>query len=569
MSSTQNVILSPKVAIYIRVSTQWQIDKDSLQVQRRELIAYSQIILGINDYEVFEDPGYSAKNTDRPAYQKMMSLLRTGEFSHLLVWKIDRISRNLMDFTSMYTELKSLGITFVSKNEQFDTSSAIGEAMLKIILVFAELERNMTAERVSAVMLSRANNGQWNGGRIPYGYTYNKETKEFSINKQEADNYLEIVSLYEEHQSVLYVSRKMTDRGIRTRNGNVWSTTAIHKLLTNIFYTGAYRYNVHNDGKGTAKNDASEWITVNDHHPALIDELRYNRIQFILKRNSKLVKAPYETRIRKNIHVFSGLIKCGQCGSAFTAALDRRRADGWRPSIYGCSTRRRSATKCSNKYVNDSVIGPVVFGFIGNILVTKQEIESVKSIQDFERLLLKGEALSGIKAIDSEGLQLLYEAALSNSPLIEYRPHISEHPPKESEPDLSSLKARRTRSENALSRLKGLYLYGDNGISEKDYIIERQKIVDEINQIDNQISVISNDVAPVYEDSDFLQKSSYLLLVNELVNPNGFDYEKFIRSCSPEIPREFITSILSGITILDSHVTEISFRNGISIHFSY
>ena len=88
----------------------------------------------------------------------------------MLVWKLDRISRNLLDFAAMYDELKRLGVTFVSKNEQFDTSSAMGEAMLKIILVFAELERKMTAERVTAVMISRAGNGQWNGGRIPFGY---------------------------------------------------------------------------------------------------------------------------------------------------------------------------------------------------------------------------------------------------------------------------------------------------------------------------------------------------------------------------------------------------------------
>ena len=95
-----------------------------------------------------------------------MSRIRDGEFTHLVVWKIDRISRNLLDFSAMYAELKKLGVVFVSKNEQFDTSTAMGEAMLKIILVFAELERNMTSERVTAVMLSRANNGQWNGGRV-------------------------------------------------------------------------------------------------------------------------------------------------------------------------------------------------------------------------------------------------------------------------------------------------------------------------------------------------------------------------------------------------------------------
>lgn len=133
-----NDIEKQKAALYVRVSTTMQIDKDSLPVQKEDLINYSKYALNIPDYEVFEDAGYSAKNTDRPRYQQMMSRLRTGEFSHLVVWKIDRISRNLIDFSQMYEELKRLGVVFVSKNEQFDTSTAMGEAMLKIIPIFLE-----------------------------------------------------------------------------------------------------------------------------------------------------------------------------------------------------------------------------------------------------------------------------------------------------------------------------------------------------------------------------------------------------------------------------------------------
>ena len=158
-----------KAALYVRVSTSYQADKDSLPMQRQELVAYAKLMFDIEDYVIFEDAGYSGKNTDRPEFQNMMRRVRAGEFTHLLCWKIDRVSRNLLDFASMYQELKDLGVTFVSKNEQFDTSTAIGEAMLKIILVFAELERNMTSERVTATMLSRAQNGFWNGGRIHYG----------------------------------------------------------------------------------------------------------------------------------------------------------------------------------------------------------------------------------------------------------------------------------------------------------------------------------------------------------------------------------------------------------------
>lgn len=177
-----------KAALYVRVSTRYQAaDGDSLPMQKEELPKYVKYALGIENYEIFEDAGFSAKNTDRPAFQAMMARIRKGEFTHLVVWKLDRISRNLLDFASMYAELKKLGVTFISKNEQFDTSSAIGEAMLKIILVFAELERNMTSERVTSIMVNRAQNGLWNGGKIPFGYTYSKETGQFSLNPQEVE----------------------------------------------------------------------------------------------------------------------------------------------------------------------------------------------------------------------------------------------------------------------------------------------------------------------------------------------------------------------------------------------
>ena len=113
-----------RAAIYVRVSTIYQVDKDSLPLQKQELTGFCKYSLGIEDVVIFEDAGYSGKNTDRPAFQRMMGQIRNGLFTHLVVWKIDRISRNLLDFATMYAELKKLGVAFVSKNEQFDTSSS-------------------------------------------------------------------------------------------------------------------------------------------------------------------------------------------------------------------------------------------------------------------------------------------------------------------------------------------------------------------------------------------------------------------------------------------------------------
>lgn len=559
-----------KVAIYIRVSTRYQVDKDSLIVQRRELIAYAEMVLGITDYVVFEDPGYSAKNTDRPDYQRMMDRLRTGEFTHLLVWKIDRISRNLLDFASMYQELKDLGIAFVSKNEQFDTSNAVGEAMLKIILVFAELERQMTSERVTAVMLSRANNGQWNGGRIPYGYSYNKEEKLFSLDPEENRIYNKICDTYEQYQSVLYVVRHLNDLGVRTRSGKEWTTTGVYKILTNPFYTGDYLYNVHKDGRGMDKRDSDEWVRIENHHVPSISHERFDRIQFVLKRNKRGGVPDGETYIKKNIHIFAGLLRCGKCGSNMSATLDRRRADGWRPSIYACAKHRNNASVCSNKYISDRVLGPFVLNYIANIIRAKNNVSDFTSLETLERKLLRGGTFSEVDHINQDGLSDLRELLLSGKSGMEYRPSVvfNEQPNSVSEREI--LEDRRRKKETALNRLKALYLYGDEETPEKDFIIEREKIMSEITEIEARLSELQREeVDGPVSSAEFIQKAAYFIMVEKLLDDRYVDYEKYIRRIDPSVPRNFLQNIIEEIEIDDGRVVSISFKNGMTHKFSY
>ncbi len=557
-----------KVAIYIRVSTHYQVDKDSLQVQRRELVAYAQMVLGIHDHVIFEDPGYSAKNTDRPDYQKMMDRLRTGEFSHLLVWKIDRISRNLLDFANMYQELKNLGVTFVSKNEQFDTSSAIGEAMLKIILVFAELERQITAERVTAVMLSRAENGQWNGGRIPYGYEYDKKEKTFALNPVENKVYNLILDLYEQYQSILYVTRYLNDHGLCTRNGKEWSTTAVYKIMTNVFYTGDYLYNVHKGGTGTDKRNDSEWVRVPSHHIPSVSYERFDRIQFILKRNKRGGVPEGETYIRKNIHIFGGLISCGMCNSNMTATLDKRRADGWRPSMYGCSKRRNNDSRCSNKYISDVILGPFVFNYIANIIRARSTITTKTTEAALEKKLLRGSIFCEVASIDTNSLRQLLDLMKSGSTGMEYRPPRVLNGSSDAISEKEVLLTRKRKHELALNRLKSLYLYGDSSMPEKDFIIEQKRIKDQIDEIDEAIHSIKDDRDGSLADDEFIEKASYFIMVQKLLDDRIVDYEKYIRKIDPMVPRAFLRSIIKKITVTGGRVSSIEFKNG-SIHTFY
>lgn len=560
-----------KVAIYVRVSTHWQVDKDSLQVQKRELVAYAQMVLGIKDYHVFEDPGYSAKNTDRPDYQAMMDRLRAGEFSHLLVWKIDRISRNLLDFANMYDELKRLGVVFVSKNEQFDTSSAIGEAMLKIILVFAELERNMTAERVTAVMLSRANNGQWNGGRVPYGYAYDKQTKEFSLDPAESQVVRRMYELYEREQSLVAVCRYFNAKGIYSRSGNEWTPTTVNKILKNQFYVGKYRYNVtKQEWKKWSKRDESEWITIDNHHVPLIDDVLFDRIQFILQRNRRGIVDDRSSYIKKNIHIFAGLVKCGSCGSNMSATLDRVRADGWRPSVYGCSKRRNNNSECQNKYVSDVVLGPFIFNYVANIIRAKGNITSRTDLSGLQKKLLRGDAFCNVDSIGAEGLGQLYNLLVGGTSGLEYRPAGAFSKSSGSVNERDSLMERKRKHEAAMNRLKSLYLYGDGELSEKDYIIERQRIMDAISEIDKKLAGLQgSDETNTLENDEFIEKASYFIMVQKLLEDRYVDYEKYIRQIDQSIPRAFIKSIIESIQVTDGRVTAIKFKNGMTHTFLY
>lgn len=545
--------MNQKTAIYIRVSTQMQVDRDSLGVQRRELIAYSEMILGISDYVVFEDAGFSAKNTDRPDYQNMLRRLRTGEFSHLLVWKIDRISRNLLDFAEMYAELKKCGIVFVSKNEQFDTSNAIGEAMLKIILVFAELERKMTAERVTAVMLSRANNGQWNGGRIPYGYIYNGET--FERHPVESEIVERIYTEYSSAHSVIYVVKSLNASGIRTRNGNEWSPPSVHKILTNPFYIGDYRYNVHGqDGK----KDKSEYIVTHDHHIPLVHPSRFEYVQNTLKNNSKESNLKGKTYTRSNVHIFAGKLYCDTCGSMLSATLDRRRADGWRPSMYACGSRRKRT--CNSKYISDVTLAPQIFTYLANMLVLQNSYTPNMTVKQAKALLMSGDALSGLSNVRDDGILSTLES-LAN---IETRAFYEPVTVSIGKSAISAMEDKLRKVRIALDRLKTLYLYSDSGMPEAEYITERAKLEAEAQGIEREIASARQSEYTDESREEFETQASTYIMLDILANFSLERFLKFIRTANYNVPKAFVNACIDRIVVSNGNIKSITFKNGIT-----
>lgn len=575
MSKISDRLNSVRVAIYVRVSTHYQVDKDSLPVQKEELIAYAKYVLNASSYEVFEDAGFSAKNTDRPDYQQMMSRVRDGEFSHVLVWKLDRISRNLLDFAAMYDELKKLGVTFVSKNEQFDTSSAMGEAMLKIILVFAELERKMTAERVTAVMISRAGNGQWNGGRVPYGYDYDKETETFSVSETEGPIVLRIYDLYEENHSLIYVARTLNAAGVRHRSGKEWTPTTVSIILKNPFYTGTYRYNYYDMSKRGSRQDIKpedEWVLVVDHHPAIVDVERWQRVTAYLEHNRRGWQSAGKTYTRKNVHAFAGLLTCGVCGGVMSATSNcRTHKDGYRPSNYACMSHRKNSG-CTNKYITDTKIGPFALNYIANLIKARESFGKTTSPETLQKKLLRGDMFKDVVCIKEHGLLDLHSLYKSQVSGVKYQPprmaaEDGENPA--SERDI--LLTERRRLERALSRLKSLYLYSEEDMSEREYVIEKNNLSESLSKVNARLEELEKGLTSQFSisDEELIAKASYFIVSQKLSDKRYVDYKRLLKETDPKILKDFINSVSSNFCIKNGRIESITFKNGIIHEFVY
>src|SRR6185436_2589283 len=172
-----------KVSLYIRVSTGRQASEgDSLEEQEKELKKFCEY----KNYLIHKthiEPGKSAKDTNRPEYQKLLEDVKAKRINAVIVKKLDRLSRSLLDFEDFMLTAQNHGVEFISIKENFDTTGAMGKAMLRVALVFAQLEREQTSERVKDVLAFRAENGQHNGGKPAYGY--DAVNKELVPHKQE------------------------------------------------------------------------------------------------------------------------------------------------------------------------------------------------------------------------------------------------------------------------------------------------------------------------------------------------------------------------------------------------
>lgn len=553
-----------KIAIYVRVSTHHQIDKDSLPLQQKDLINYSEYVIGSKDYEIFEDAGYSAKNTDRPKYQEMMTKVRNGEFSHLLVWKIDRISRNLLDFCDMYEELKKYNCTFVSKNEQFDTSSAMGEAMLKIILVFAELERKLTGERVTSVMLDRASKGLWNGAPVPLGYKWNKEIKFPVPDLEETLTVKYIFNNYKDTESTSAVRNLLNSNGIKTKKNGEWTTKTISDIIRNPFYIGTYRYNYRESAHGKKKKE-NEWIVLEDNHEGIIDKELWQKCNDIMDVNAQRNNARFRGNVK--VHVFAGLLECGECHHSFYSKQDKPNQDGFIPSFYWCSGRYNHLG-CNQKTVNENIIGSFTFNYISNLITVYKTLRK-PTIAKLESSLLTGLPFKDVVGI--ENIEDIYNAVCFSPSNKFKKVNDTDSENNNNSFELNNLKKEKNKFERALERLEDLYLFDDEAMSEKDYLIKKNKINSKLSEINSKLSELKKNIIPS-DELNFILLADMALLTNRISNMTkneDINYKNLVIDASRENLKEFANKIIDTIIVKDKKILSIKFKNGLESKFIY
>jgi site-specific DNA recombinase len=315
-----------RVAIYGRVSSQEQATEGvSIEAQIATLQAYAKS-QGWEIIDEYVDGGYSGGTDDRPALKRLLLDASQKRFNVIAVSKLDRFFRNLRLLLNYLHDLEQLGIKFVATQEGLDTSNPYGKFAVQIIGVIAEFERGRIGERVKDSRHYLIAQGNWAGGRPPYGYRWISRERRWEVVPEEAEVVQHIFDLYtRDKKGILLVAKTLNNEGIRTRDGALWRFSNVHKILTHPAYKGRHFTGIH--------------------MPVIIDEATWQQAQ---KRRADA----RSVRLNPKGWLLQGMCYCGNCGRLLKCM---RKRPGER-SYYACRGRvdrnfLDSSKRCTLPYI--------------------------------------------------------------------------------------------------------------------------------------------------------------------------------------------------------------------------
>ena len=299
------------------------------------------------EVRTYVDKGFSGKNTDRPQFQALMNDIKSKEIHKVVVYRLDRISRALIDFAKIMDDFNKYNIEFVSTTEKFDTSTPMGKAMLSIVMVFAQLERETIQQRIKDNYYARGKKGFYLGGKPPYGFKKEKtkingiSTSILLEDENEINTLKDIFDKYANSDFALGgIVKYLNNKDIPAPHGGRWESTKIARILRNPVYVKAdadvYVYYKNKGCKisneladftdengcylyGKRDRSAAKYTDITDHvlslapHKGVIDSDVFLKCQHRLNSNKQVKNSG------KGKHSWlTGLTKCGLCGYAMT-----------------------------------------------------------------------------------------------------------------------------------------------------------------------------------------------------------------------------------------------------------
>ena len=348
-----------RCAVYTRKSTDENLDSafNSLDAQYDACSSYVRSQAGMGWTLVgkrYDDGGYSGGTMNRPALTELLKDIESGQIDIVVVYKIDRLSRSLCDFTDLFKTFERHGVSFVSVTQQIDTSNAAGRMMLNILMSFAQFEREMTADRIRDKIYASKKRGMWTGGPTPYGYVL--EDKRLKVDPDAAKAVKMIFERYVATASSMQVARELNASNHMRPNGKEWRPGMVLVILKNRVYTG--KIEVKRTGE-----------VFEGQHEAIVGDALFDKAQELMAGN---VKLPGKAKRHAIFAPLKGILRCGKCGGAMTPVFSnysKKKRSKRRYVYYRCTTDAKLAEHaCPIRNISAEVVEKFVYTRLAAIL---------------------------------------------------------------------------------------------------------------------------------------------------------------------------------------------------------
>jgi site-specific DNA recombinase len=466
-----------RVAIYTRVSSQEQADNGtSLESQAEQLEAFCKG----QKWEIFNqytDPGFSGKDDKRPGLESLRRDAKAGYFEKVIVWRLDRLARNLRLILGIEAELREQDISLFSMKEMVDTQTSIGRTVFQVLGLTAEWEREAIIERTKTGRLQRYKEGHWASGAAPYGYDYDRDTKHLVINESESKTIKVIYSLYASGKSIRSIADQLNQELVRPRGktGKGWYSSGIRQVLINPAYRGETMVNRHSHISDIKKVDLSKIIRIPI--PPIVSEDIWNIAQSRLANNKHLKATDDE------VFTLQGLIKCGLCGFSYrTDRFSHRRYYVCRGELK--NSHLDGSPRCKNRYIRAENLEQAVWTRVVDILNDPNKlkpmlVDAIDKLRESEssleaRLLPIEKRLKEINAMKS---RLVDKFVIDNMDSEKYK--VAQQNLEKEEARLLAL--RKDVDPNQLSELestRGLLRFWQNQVNSMAWNLEDPAIED-------------------------------------------------------------------------------------------